>query len=402
MNNKSKLTLINYDNIRVLIKNKKLILFNFLLTGILTAIISLCLPVWYRSYTSILPPVADSGLASFSSLISNIPLRALGLGSGVSAESEIVMATLKSRTLMESVANKMNLQERYKTKNIEETIKTLRGRFGFILNDEGTITVFCEDKTPWFSYLNKTKHNEIRRFSKDMTVALLNEMDRINKVLKIARAKNLRLFIEKRYKQNISDLNKAEELLKEYQTQFGVIALPEQIGATITILAELRSNIISKEIELEILKNSVGFSHQKYKSINTEIQELQSKYDEYQLSNNNRDLKNTVVYKKDIIMKMEDLPDLGLKYARLYREVLIQQKIMEFLLPQYEEAKINEAKDTPTIQVLDKAVTPIKKHRPSRAIIVLFYSFLSIIFTTVYIFVKPSFLTFLKNISDNN
>jgi uncharacterized protein involved in exopolysaccharide biosynthesis len=49
---------------------------------------------------------------------------------------------------------------------------------------------------------------------------------------------------------------------------------------------------------------------------------------------------------------------------------------MEFLLPQFEQAKIQEAKDTPTVQVLDPAVLPIKRSKPKRAFFVLLVAFI--------------------------
>ena len=75
-------------------------------------------------------------------------------------------------------------------------------------------------------------------------------------------------------------------------------------------------------------------------------------------------------------------------------------KIMEFILPQFEQAKIQEAKDTPTVQILDEAVQPIKKHRPKRMIIVLFYGLLSFIFSILYFYFKPTYSAFYKEISN--
>ena len=93
---------------------------------------------------------------------------------------------------------------------------------------------------------------------------------------------------------------------------------------------------------------------------------------------------------QDLFLRFEEVPEIGVGYARLYREVVLQEKIMEFLLPLYEQAKIQEAKDTPTVQVLDEAVIPIKKHRPKRAIMVVFFGMLSVIFSVLYWALRPS------------
>ena len=96
----------------------------------------------------------------------------------------------------------------------------------------------------------------------------------------------------------------------------------------------------------------------------------------------------------DVFIPLKNLPDLGIEYVRLYRELQIQEKILEFIMPQYEQAKINEKKDTPTVQVLDPAVAPIKRSSPKRMFMVLgagiFVLFLFII--AAYIKVNAEYL----------
>jgi uncharacterized protein involved in exopolysaccharide biosynthesis len=69
--------------------------------------------------------------------------------------------------------------------------------------------------------------------------------------------------------------------------------------------------------------------------------------------------------------RLVDLPEIGLEMARLFREVEIQTRLLTFLLPQYEQAKIQEVKDTPTVQIIDPAVPPQLKNSPKRMFIVL-------------------------------
>jgi uncharacterized protein involved in exopolysaccharide biosynthesis len=62
-------------------------------------------------------------------------------------------------------------------------------------------------------------------------------------------------------------------------------------------------------------------------------------------------------------------PEIGLEYLRNYREIELQSKLLEFLLPLYEQAKIEEQRDTPSVLVLDTAVPAIKPAKPKRLII---------------------------------
>ncbi|XLM21261.1 hypothetical protein MKD33_03615, partial [Chromobacterium piscinae] len=56
---------------------------------------------------------------------------------------------------------------------------------------------------------------------------------------------------------------------------------------------------------------------------------------------------------------------------RKLRELKYQETIFELLSKQYEMAKIDEAKDSSLIQVLDTAVPPELKSKPKRSLIVM-------------------------------
>jgi uncharacterized protein involved in exopolysaccharide biosynthesis len=72
-----------------------------------------------------------------------------------------------------------------------------------------------------------------------------------------------------------------------------------------------------------------------------------------------------------MLLRLHDLPKLVVQYAELEREVLAQEKVYEFLTAQFEEARIRESRDLQTVDILDKAVPPIKRARPRRTLIVI-------------------------------
>jgi hypothetical protein len=63
------------------------------------------------------------------------------------------------------------------------------------------------------------------------------------------------------------------------------------------------------------------------------------------------------------------LPLLGVTYADLYRQTKIQETVYELLTQQYELAKVQEAKEIPSVKVLDAAVVPTKKSYPPRLLV---------------------------------
>jgi len=68
--------------------------------------------------------------------------------------------------------------------------------------------------------------------------------------------------------------------------------------------------------------------------------------------------------RKEIFVPAVRVPRVGLDLARLLREVKIQETVFQLLTSQLEQAKIAEARDTPVVQVLDRAVVPDRKAKP--------------------------------------
>ncbi len=355
-----------------------MIIINFLVVCIITAGISFIIPKWYKATATIMPPVEQtSGLNGLSSIMNRLPVGNIGMGSilGFSEQTSRFIAMLQSRTIMESVINEFDLEKRYKKENIEETIEKLRDHVSVKVEEEGTITVSVEAGTPYFS--SEKKDNEARYLARDMTNYFIKELDRINKKLKTSQAHNKRVFIEKRYKQNLEDLKSAEDSLKQFQQQYGVISLPEQIQATISAASELKAQIITKEVELEALKESLGSSHSETRQVKSTLNALKKKYNELKKGSSELNIQK-ITKDQELFLTLQHLPELGLRYVRLYREVKLQETLQEFLLPVYEEAKIEEVRDTPTVQVLDQAVKPERKDKPHRALMVIIFGFLSL------------------------
>jgi hypothetical protein len=87
------------------------------------------------------------------------------------------------------------------------------------------------------------------------------------------------------------------------------------------------------------------------------------------------------------------LPALGVTYSDLYRRVKIQETVFEILTKQYELAKVEEAKEIPTIKVLDEAKLPETKSSPKRTAITLLGALLAAMLATAYIMVSARLRT---------
>ncbi len=376
-----------YDYMVKAAQYKWKIIFHFFLICIVAVFISLGVPKTYIASTTILPSTEETGLMGISSLLSDLPsIGGFGGISTLSGEGATLMSILKSRTMFDSVINKFNLMEIYKTPTMVETRKALWKMVSMAPTDEGMIVVSCRAKTEPFSF--GAKDNEAKRLSHDMANFFISQLDQMNKKLRTEKAKSNREFIEKRLQENKAELVKAEEAFNRFQKEYGVIAIEEQTAAAIDFIAALKGKITLKEIEIEQLRYNVSPDHADLLNAKNELAALEKKY--------NALIQHRDDGKTDIFITAEDIPDAALNYARLFREIMIQEKIQEFIVPLYEQAKIQEAKDTPSLQIIDTAVIPDKKSSPKRAYIVLFAGFVSLLFSFLSIYISVN-LEYIKN-----
>lgn len=371
------------DYLYVVVKWRKFIIVNFFIVAIITAIITLVVPKSYTAKTIILPPSDEDQGFGISQFINNLPMGSFGM-SGISEESYVVLAILNSRTVMEAIVNKFDLMKEFDAENMELAVAQLRNYVRIEINEDGTISLFASAKTKWLA--DDDEEDRARNLATDMANSFIAELDKLNIELKTEKARNKRLYIEKRYHENLADLKKAEENLRAFQEKYGVIALPEQTEAAIQAAAELSAQINIKEVEIDVLSRYMSSSHGELVRARRELAAFKMKLEEMRSGMNTENETGEYVKSDNLFIPFNDVPDLGVQYYRLFREVTLQEKLLEFLLPQYEQAKIQESKDTPTIQVLDKAVPPVLRSSPKRGLTVVAMGLASIIVSMLIVF----------------
>jgi len=387
INEKNTNTLATY--LYILVKWRKFIIVTFIIVSTLTAIFTLIMPKTFIARAVILPPKGmDSDISSF---LSNISLAGINFG-GASDETNSFLAILKSRTIMESMIKQFNLIERYEVEDVDEALRALEKNIDVEIQEEATIAVSVKAQTGALS--NDTEDDSVRLVAAEMTNFLLQELDRINKELKTTQARYHRIVIERRYNENKTDMVTAENEMKNFQEKYGVIALSEQLQAAITAAAELETQIVASEIKLRALSTSLSPDHPKILETKITINEL-------------KDALNKMKYgytsdesSMSLYPAFKDAPELGIQFIQLKRELEVQNQIYEFLTLQYEQAKLQELKDTPTVQVLDEAVPIQRRASPKRALTVMVAGFMAIMVSCFFAFVLEAWTNMKKDNSE--
>jgi len=309
-----------YDYWLVIKKNRRLIILIFLVSIILAMIISLLMPKTYRATASILPPLETTKIGGLETLMS-----AAGINSIASQVStaDIFVGILKSNTMADEIIGKFNLQKLYQCKTRQDARKVLEKRTEIKVSKEKIISISILDRDP--------------KMAADIANFYIFNLDRLNQNLNITAAGQMRKFIECRLEETKQILREAEEKLKSYQIGHKVLA-EKDVQEAAMVTGQIQGRLIAARVELEAKK--------KYStSENPDIIKLQNEVTEIE---------------KALI----SIPPLETELARLIREFKTHETVYGLLIGQYEQAKIDEARDTPTVQVLDRASIPEKKYKP--------------------------------------
>jgi uncharacterized protein involved in exopolysaccharide biosynthesis len=340
------------DVVTILAEHRKFIVRFVLIATLLTAVITFLCPKWYRSTASVFPAEQTSlfpGLEGVSSLVKTLSGGGKKIGPlGGPSEADRFIAILKSDRVVSAMIAKFGLVNVYDYASssypMEKTAQELLDNTVVKVEDEGNMTVSVYDKDP-------ARAAEMANYY----VELLNQT---NSELQVQNARGNREFIEQRYSKNLDDLKTAEEAMKGFQLKHGVVAVPEQTQASIKAGAELYARLAAKEIELNVLRRQFSEDHPGVAGAKIEIDEIRKKLDDM----------NSGTYKSadevKILVPFRQVPGLATEYVRLYRDLQIQNKILEFITPLYEQAKIEEKRNTPSVVILDKAGIPERKAKP--------------------------------------
>ena len=323
-----------------------------------SVVVSLLLPKTYASTASVLPPQDDSTLAP--TLLSQLPSSLTGIASGLlgtSSTSDTWVGILGSQTVRDEIIRRFNLREVYGDDYIEDVRTDLGKAVTIDETKEGIVTVTVEDRDP--------------KRAADMANAFIEELDRVNKKVATTSGGRIRVFVKRRLEETEKDLAGAEEEIKAFQEKNGAVRLDDQSKAIIDTIGAVKGQLMAKEVELQTLLSYATPNNPNVQVLSASVSELKGQL---------RDLEQGKRVKgKSIFIPTDKFPDLTLQYARLLRDAKVQETLFELLTQQYEMARIQEAKDSPTVQVLDTAKPAEKKARPKRTLIVAVSTLLSLI-----------------------
>ncbi len=313
-------------------------------------------PKIYESTSSILvPKEAGGGSASLAAV-----LAASGAGQmfgdllpGGRTNKDTFVAILKSRTMAQELVDRFKLKEYYHTQLTEDTIMQLQGATNITASREGVVSVKVEDTDP--------------KLAADIANAYVITLDRMFAKLGTTEARGQRAFLAERLEKTEKSLRQAEEALRRFQDSNKAIVLQEQARKAIEAAAQIKGQIAASEVQLEVMRSFATESNPQVIQQRRQIEEMKRQLAQMQYSQGVElpaESANPGEPRRDFYVPFTKVPELERDLVRLVREVKIQETMFNILTQQFEQAKIAEARDTPMVQFLDKAVPAERKSRP--------------------------------------
>jgi capsule polysaccharide export protein KpsE/RkpR len=341
---------------------------------LLATVLAFVLPVRYQAKTRLMPPDERSGsglamLAAFAGKGSSSSSSGGGLGGalggnlgslagdmlGLKSSGALFIDMLEGPTVQDGLIQRFDLRKVYWDRYWSDARIDL-AKHTDITEDRksGVITLIVTDRDP---------HR-----AQQLAQAYVEQLDQLVAQVSTSSARRERMFIEQRLKTVKQNLDEDSRQFSEFASKNGTLDVPSQTKAMVESEAQLEGNLVAAQSELEGLKQIYTDNNIRVQTLRARVAELKRQVEN--MSGNKADVGSENSQIAGDFPSIRKLPILGVRWADLYRESKIQETVYELLTQQYEFAKIQEAKEIPTVKVLDPAMLPEQRSFPPRKLVV--------------------------------
>jgi len=342
---------------------------------VIGTVIAFLIPNHYESSVSIMPPDSMSGSGTMLSVLAakaSPELAAMAGGLlGTKGSGALFVDLFRSRSVQDHVVDRLNLQKVYWSRYKQDARKKLNSRTDVSEDRKsGVISLTVMDKNPQRAH--------------DIAQAYVEELNHLVSEVSISSARRERVFIEQRLTAVKSDLEDAEKQFSAFASKNSALDIKEQTKAMVESAGLLQGQLIASQSELQSLEQIYTGNNVRVRSLQARVDEL--KRQAQKLQGTDASLVSGAAQPDQMYPPIRKLPLLGVEWADLYRRMKIQETVYELLNQQYELARIQEAKEIPTVNVIDPANLPERKSWPPRVLIIVIVTVLSLAGAVVEIF----------------
>ena len=370
--------------LRLLWRNRRIFIRMAAIGLLASTVVAFLLPKQYTSTTQLMPPdtQSTSGMAMMMAAVAAKGAGTGALGSmasdllGLKSTGALFIGILRSQTAQDRLVQQFDLRKVYGARLVMDARLKLEEN-----------TSIAEDRKSGIITLSVTDHSAQRAAA--LAAAYVDQLNLLVAELSTSAAHRERVFLDERLKVVKQELDRASDQLAQFSSKNATLDIKDEGKAMLDTAAMLAGQMIAAQSQLEGLRQIYTNNNPRVQSLNARVEELRRELEKLSGgpgSKNADGLEIIHASSGDLpYPSIRNLPLLGVKYGDYYRNAKIQETVFELLTQQYELAKVQEAKETPSVKVLDPATIPEKKSFPPRLVIMLLGTFLACAASVVWV-----------------
>ena len=330
------------------------------ITTLVAVVVSLLMTPIFTAKTVVMPPQQQqSGAAAALASLGGLAGLA-GAAGAIKSPDEMYVALLGSNNLQNRLIDDLKLQERYEAKTLTDTRAALKAQVRFSADKKsGLLNIEADDKDPAFASELANRH----------VVELRTMLGR----LAVTEAQQRRVFYEQQIQQTQDKLAVAEVAFRAAKEKSGMQVTSVLAETGVRASAELRGQIAAREVQLQAMSRFATAQNPDTQRIASELAALRAQLNKTEQGSGESKAAASPLHQEAV---------------KSYRDVKVQEAMLEVLIRQYELARVDEAKEGPLIQQVDVAVAPERRSKPKRAQIVLVAAFAGLFLGVLVAFVR--------------
>lgn len=357
------------ERLRLLLQKRVLLAKAFFAGLAAGCLVAFLVPSRFESSVQLMPP--DNQTSSSLAMLASLTAKTGSMGAiagdllGVKSSGALFVGILHSRTVSDRLAGRFDLKKVYSLK-LEADVR----------GELAENTAVSEDRKSGILTITVTDHDPRRAAA--MAQAYVDELNQLVAQLSTSSAHRERIFLEERLRAVKEDLDDASRKFSEFASKNNAIDIKEQGRAMLQGAAAVEGELIAAESELKGLEEIYTSNNVRVRATQARVAELRRQLENLGGRATNPEATQSNTPLPAGYPNLRKLPLLGVTYADLYRRMQIQETVYETLTQQYELAKVQEAKETPSVKVLDAASVPERKSFPPRLLFTLAAGFLAL------------------------
>lgn len=347
------------DILTIIGQQKSLIIGLTLASALLAVIVSLSMTPVFTARTLLMPPQQQQSSAA-SSLASLSALAGVASSTiGIKSPDDMYVLFMTSESFQKKIIDHFNLMDRYHCPFVVDCRQSLSQHARIVSDKKSSlISIEVDDVDPVFAA--------------NMANTFVEELGTLLGRLAVTEAQQRRLYFENQIKKTQDELSLAETQFRNAQHRSGLQLPTVEAETGVKTIAEMHGQIAARELQLQALKSYVTQENNDVKKLVTELAAM--KMHLLKLERGSLDTSNPQSIQQEAIQS--------------YRNMKVQESMLEAFAKQYELAKVDESKEAPLVQVVDPATPPERRSSPKRTQFVLNSALCGFVFSTLLAFLR--------------